>query len=314
MLKVSQSLPDIAVLRGGVKDFKRSLQEGGDILSSLSKIGYMPLDVLIDKEGGWTAAGKPSDAHHIFTRAHTIIDTTRMKGEHYHLLARKMKIPLIFSSDQEVTLSREDLYRILRQQQIKVPETYVVRSSSPLKDSLFRELWTKYHTPILIRPLHRSEETSSRLIRRFHDLEASLRDLHARGIDVHILTYRRTPTTSIAVLPNFREQAVYTPLWVDTFADDTDIPTKSSRMSPHFQAPDFKKEHIRQMATKVYSALGLTTPACIDFIYHNKEYVVVNVECNPSLAKDGRFMKSLATTGVDVGQYIHEHIKHDLER
>ena len=51
MIKVSSSLPDLAVLRGGDKDFKQSLLEGAEVLKSLSKIGYTPLDVLIDQEG-----------------------------------------------------------------------------------------------------------------------------------------------------------------------------------------------------------------------------------------------------------------------
>jgi D-alanine-D-alanine ligase-like ATP-grasp enzyme len=71
---------------------------------------------------------------------------------------------------------------------------------------------------------------------------------------------------------------------------------------------------MKSLATKVYRALGLTTPACIDFIYHNNEYIVVNVDFNPSLRKDGRFMQSLATTGIDAGHYIHECIKNDAKR
>ncbi len=126
MMKVSNSLPDIAVLRGGTKNFKQSLQEGAEVLSSLTKIGYEPVDVLIDKEGEWTAHGAPTDPHKVFTKSHTIIDTTRMKGEAYQSLARKMQIPLIFSEDETVSLNREDLYRILRQQDIKVPDTFVV--------------------------------------------------------------------------------------------------------------------------------------------------------------------------------------------
>lgn len=131
MLKVSNSLPDIAVLRGGNKDFKQSLQEGGEVLASLSKIGYEPVDVLIDKEGEWTARGFPTDPHKVYTQAHTVIDTTHMKGMSYQSLAKRMQIPLIFSDSENMTLSREDFYRILRQQDIKVPDTFVVRANAP---------------------------------------------------------------------------------------------------------------------------------------------------------------------------------------
>jgi D-alanine-D-alanine ligase-like ATP-grasp enzyme len=314
MIKVSNSLPDIAVLRGGKKDFKQSLTEGGEMLTSLTKIGYSPIDVLIDREGEWTLKGKPTDAHEIFTRSHTIIDTTRMKGEAYQELARKMKIVLLFSEAHNVTLDREDLYKILRQQSIPVPDTVVVRANAPLKPSLFRELWSKYHTPLMVRPLKKHDDAPTKLIKLFADLEKTIREYHEKGHDLHVLTYRRVPTASIAVLPNFRNEAMYTPLWVETFTEDGHLPSPHSKVRPHMQAPDLKKENIKDMAERVYDALGLTGPACIDFIAHNNGYVVVNVDLNPSLRKEGRFMQSLATTGVDVGQYVHSCIHNDLER
>ena len=313
MLKVSHSLPDLVVLRGGNKDFKQSLTEGGEVLASLSKIGYEPIDVLIDKNGEWTSRGAPTDAHAVFGKAHTVVDTTRMKGEKYQELAHKMKIPLIFSEGNNVSLNREDLYRILRQQNIKVPDTFVIRAHVPLKDEIFRNLWTKFHTPLLVRPLLRHDGIGSKIVQKFHDLENTIREYHEQGIDTHVLTYRKLHTTSIAALPHFRNEEVYTPMWVDTFPDDYYLPNKDARMQPHLQAPEFRKENMRTVATKVYKALGLTTPACIDFINHNNEYIVVNVDLNPSLRRDGRFMQSLLTTGVDAGHYVHERIRNDLE-
>lgn len=314
MIKVSHSLPDIAVLRGGTKNYKQSLIEGAEVLTSLTKIGYQPIDVLIGKDESWTSRGRPTDAHDVYSRAHTIIDTTHMKGQEYQRLAEKMQIPLIFGEGEEAKLSREDLYRMLRQQDIKVPETFVVRAHAPLKDEMFRELWLKYHTPLLVRPLHRHDDVPSKIVKMFPELEKTIREYHGKGIDTHVLTYRKLPTTSIAVLPHFRNEEVYTPLWVDTFPEDGQLPTPASNSRPHLQAPDFRKENMKAIATKVYKALGLTKPACIDFINHNNEYVVVNVDLNPSLRKDGRFMQSLATTGVDAGHYIHAHISNDIKR
>ena len=313
MLKVSHSLPDIAVLRGGKKDYKHSLTEGGEVLASLTKIGYEPVDVLVGKDGEWTAKGFPTDAHKIFTQAHTIVDTTRMRGEQYQKLAKKMHIPLIFSEEDDVHLDREDLYRILRQQDIKVPDTFVVRANAPLKNEMFRDLWTRFHTPLLVRPLLRHQEIPSKIVRRFPELESTIRDYREKGIDTHVLTYRKYHTTSIAALPNFRDEEVYTPMWVDTFPEDGNLPGAESTVRPHLQAPDFRKENMHAITRKIYKALGLTKPACIDFINHNNEYIVVNVDLNPSLRKDSRFMQSLSTTGVDAGHYVHECIKNDLE-
>ncbi len=313
MLKVSRSMPDIAVIRGGREDFSLSLSEGQEILKSLSKIGYKPLDVIVDKEGKWTAQGLPTDAHAIFTRAHTIVDVTRDRNAPHVALAKKMGVPLLFSPANDVHLSREDMYRLLRMQGFKVPDTTVVRAKAPLQDSLFRDVWSRYHTPLMIRPLVKRNDVASKLVTKYADFEKIVREYHTKGVDVHILTYRRLPTSSLIVLPDFRGEKVYTPVWVETFAGINELPNVSHRMQTYLHAPEFRKEQMKKIATSVYEALELTGPAIIDVIYDNNTYKVVNIETSPSLRPDGRFMTSLRSTGVDIGQYIHEHIKREVE-
>ncbi len=312
MLKVSNSLPDIAVLRGGKKDFKVSLKEGAEILQSLTKIDYKPLDVLIDTDGNWTLHGQPTDAHYIFTIAHTVVDTTHMMGEEYQALARRMGIPLLFSHADRVCMDREDMYRILRQQGFKVPETAVIRAKAPLQIKQLQSIWSKYHTPLMLRPLIRKDNSPSKLIRSFNDLENAVGDYHSKGVDTHILTYRKVPTSSVAVIPNFRGEHLYTPLWVETFAGNKEIPNDSSLIRAYTHAGEYKKEQMKDFIKKVYEALDLSGPVCIDVIPYNDNYAVVNIDTAPSLRSDGRFMQSLQTTGVDVGQYIHSYIKNSL--
>ena len=251
MIKVSSSLPDIAVLRGGEKYFKQSLSDGGEVLQSLSKIGYQPLDVLIGKDGEWTVHGKPTDAHNIFSRAHTIVDTTRTRDEKYHMLAKRMGIPLLFSRGNEMVMDREDMYRILRQQGIRTPDTAVIRAKQPLKNNTLRDIWSKHHTPLMVRPLVREDEAPSKLIKLFSDLEEIVRDYHKRGIDVHVFTYSKVPTSSVAVLPNFRGERLYTPVWVETFSSIDGIPDSISPMRAYMNAPDWRIEQVKEFATKV---------------------------------------------------------------
>lgn len=314
MLKTSHSLPDIAIIRGGNKDFKQSLEEGLEVLKSLTKIGYRPIDIIVDKDGGWTLHGVPTEAHEIFTRAHTILDATHMKDEDYQTLAKKMGIKLLFSNTHEFSLDREGMYRVLRQKGIKVPDTFVVRSSMPIKDSMFRNLWSTYSVPILLRPLDRIKEASSKMVKTFLELEEAIKDYHSKGVDIHILNYKKSPTISVAVLPNFREEKLYMPIWVETFSSINNLPDINSRIHTHLYVPEFRKDQVKKYVSDVYDALDLKGPACIDMIPHNDSYVVVNVDISPSLRKDGRFMQSLATTGVEIGQYIHSQIKNELSR
>lgn len=311
MLNVSRSLPDIAVIRGGNEEFGKSLIEGGEVLSSLKKLGYKPLDVLIDKENHWTLQGVPSDAHEVFTRCHTIVDTTRMKNAPHHALAKKMGVAMLFSRGNAVNMDREDMYRLLRMQGVKVPDTIVVRAKAPLRDSLFREVWSTYHTPLLVRPLERKEGAESKLVTMYSELENVIRDYHSRGIDVHILTYKKVPTASLSVLPNFRGEKLYLPLWVETFTGASEIPNPKAATKTYKNAPEFRKNQIRNIAEKVYNAIHLDGPAIIDIIWYNEEYIVVNIEQRPTLTKGSRFIQSLESTGVNVGEYVHSQIENE---
>jgi hypothetical protein len=93
----------------------------------------------------------------------------------------------------------------------------------------------------------------------FADFESAVRDYHEKGIDIHIMTYRKAPTSSLAVLPNFRGEKLYTPIWVETFASVNDIPNAST-MKTHLHAPEFRKQEMKDLATKMYEALNLTGP------------------------------------------------------
>jgi D-alanine-D-alanine ligase-like ATP-grasp enzyme len=305
-------MPDIAVLRGGKEEFSLSLSEGQEVLKSLSKLGYKPLDVLVDRDGSWTVQGMPTDAHAIFTRAHTVVDTTRNKKAPHIKLAHKMAITLMFSRGNDITMDREDMYRLLRMQGFKVPDTMVVRAKAPLVSNIFRDVWSTYHTPLMVRPLARQNDAQSKLITMYPDFEKTVRGYHEKGIDVHILTYRKAPTSSLAVLPNFRGEKLYTPLWVETFGSVNSIPSGEDKMRTHLHAPDYRKKEMRDIATKVYEALNLSGPACIDVVPYKDGYIVVNVDPHPSLRKDSRFMQSLSSTGVGIGEYIHSQIENEF--
>jgi D-alanine-D-alanine ligase-like ATP-grasp enzyme len=305
-------MPDVAVIRGGAVEFSLSLAEGQEVLKGLSKLGYKPLDVLVDRDGSWTTQGLPTDAHAIFTRAHTIVDTTRDRNAPHIKLAKKMEVTLLFSRGTNVQMDREDMYRLLRMQGFKVPDTIVVRAKAPLQPSLFRDVWSTYHTPLMVRPLVRQPDTQSKLITMYPDFENTVRDYHKQGVDVHILTYRKAPTSSLAVLPNFRGEKLYTPLWVETFGSVNSIPNGEAKMRTHLHAPDYRKKEMRDIATKVYEALDLKGPACIDVVPYKDGYIVVNVDTNPSLRKDSRFTQSLSSTGANIGEYIHSQIESEF--
>lgn len=303
---------NIAVIRGGKLNTGQSLEDGKDILRSLTSIGYKPLDILVDFDGNWTMKGMPTDSHYVFTIADFVVDTTQDKDAQWRGLAKKMWIPLLLSHDDSITLDREDMYRLFRQHGLPTPKTQVIRAGTETPRETFREIWNTFHTPLMVRPLKKDKEYESVLIRKYADLENVLADYHNNNLDVHIFTYKPTRTLSIAVLPNFRNKKLYTPLAVETFSPISSLPRKEHSMRAVFKAGEKENDAIRKTAESAYHALGINGHASIDMIPYKDGYMVVNVDLKPSLSKDGRFAQSLSTTGVDLGQYVHSLVSKDF--
>ncbi|MEI6810729.1 MAG: hypothetical protein WCK60_01610 [Candidatus Nomurabacteria bacterium] len=299
---------NIAVIRGGKINTNQSLEDGKDILRSLTAIGYVPLDILVDFDGSWTMKGMPTDAHYVFTIIDSVVDTTQEMNAPYRELAKKMGIPLLLSHDDYITLDREDMYRLFRQHGLPTPKTLTVRSNTEIPKETFRTIWNTFHTPLIVRPLKKDKKYESVLIRKYSDLEKVLAEYHDNNLDVHIFTYKPTRTLSIAVLPNFRGKKLYTPLAVETFSQGSSLPRKEHSMRAMLKVGEKENGSIQKAVELAYHALGINGHACMDMIPYKDGYMVVNVDLQPSLSKDGRFAQSLATTGVDLGQYVHSRV------
>lgn len=298
----------IAVLRGGDVSFSQSLVEGEQTLRSLLSHGFFTMDILIDTDGVWTMHGVPTDPHHVFTTASLVIDTTHMKHALYQELASRMGVLILFSNIEDIPITREDRYRILRQHGVAVPDTSVVRSHKQPTGEQLRAIWNTYHTPLMVRPITRTQEISSKIVKGFKEFVETIHQYYEKGIDTHVLTYKSVPSYSLAVLPHFRNQDLYMPLWVKTTPEKAALPTTHSVVDAQSPLSEEEKQDLFNHARKVCTVLDVRHPVCLDFIPTKKGYLVVNVDTNPSLRSDGRFMQSLRTTGVDIGEYVQSYL------
>jgi D-alanine-D-alanine ligase-like ATP-grasp enzyme len=303
------TLPTIAVIRGGVSRHSDSLDEGLVFLKSLSGLGYNPLDVIIDKNGSWLHRGVTTDPHAIFTKAEGYIDTTHMHDASHHDLANRMGIQNLFPQKKLLGEGdRESIYRILRQQGIPVPDTVTVRAKHPVSAEVLHTTWRTFHTPLMVRPLVRKEGIASKIVRSFKDLLDTLTTHKEKDSDAHILTYTNTPVFSIALLPHYRNENWYAPLPVQIFPKKDEIPHGELRVYHYDKGDVEERTRLKSLAIDAVNALDLHSPATVDIIHTKGRYIIINVDVNPSLRPEGRFMQSLSTTGVDVGHYAQSRL------
>lgn len=304
----------IAVLRGGDVSFSESLTEGESMLRVFVAKNFYIIDVLIDRDGTWTTRGIPTDPHYVFTVASFVVDTTHTQGREYHLLAKRMGVPILFSHPMDIEINREDVYRLLRQHDVPVPETSVLRASHEPTSEELHHIWNIHHTPLMVRPLSETYKTSGRVVKSFPHFIQAVEDYQAQGIDSHVLTYRPHSLFSVAVVPHFRNENMYISLPVKTVLTKHEAPTKHS----HVEYVALSEEERKGMTEYVRTVAGILDakgPFCIDVISSKGKYSVVNISTSPSLREGGRFLTSLRTTGADIAEYIASFLgRHESQR
>ena len=258
----------ITVFRGGKVRHKDSIKEGKDVFAQLEKNGITFSDIYVDEDGIPIKDGVKADTHYILSNSDAYIDTTGTDNLDHHRLAKKMGLKKLFSEEVSIDLKldRENIYRILRQNNILVPDTYVIRKNDEDFLKTLKEIWSKFHTPYLVRTLTDTNSFPSKLIKGFNQLMDAVVELHNKGHDVHVLNYKSVPTYSVAVIPNFRGEEYYTPMIVETLLGKYEVPNKESKTKIFTHGSTEEKGNIYNLAKRVAKALDIEGPVCIDII------------------------------------------------
>jgi D-alanine-D-alanine ligase-like ATP-grasp enzyme len=167
-----------------------------------------------------------------------------------------------------------------------------------------QNIWKKLHTPYIIRPIDKKKNTSV-IVLGFDQFMKEISRFHKLKEDIIVMSYRNTTPFSIAVLPNYRGEKLYAPLGIQTLSGKYEIPNKNHKKVPFLHLSLSEKQKIMEIAKEAHQALGLNGHILVDIIKTPKGYMVVELETRPSLLEDSRFSQSLATTGADIGHYIH---------
>lgn len=298
----------VAILRGGALRPADSILSGYGALDSLARMSIPTVDVYIDEQGVWHTKGVVTEPHMVFSRIDGYVDTTEDLLYEHQDLARRMGVKKLLwdFSDDEYHADRETVYRLLRQKNIVVPDTKVVRvrgDENTPELSYLQDIWKTVHTPYLLRPLKKTPLQSSVLIGSFDDFLKKADEYKAKGLDFQVISYKDEPTISTAVMPKYRGEDLYVPLSVTTLVGKRETPTNASKIIL-YKTQDKEYGELKELLTRVYDALLLKDPALIDVIKTPQGFVVVEVQTKPSLKEEGRFMKSLRSTGVEIGHYI----------
>jgi D-alanine-D-alanine ligase-like ATP-grasp enzyme len=325
----------IAILRGGNKDYHRSIKNGVNILLSLAKWQdeCSVLDVVIDREANWFEKGIPSDPHKVFSKADYYIDLTEHENEGHHNLANKLNVGQIFKNTFSNNIDRVNIKRLLKQLNIDSPRYEVIRSENNLEHRL-KDIWTRFHTPIVIKEASHRFNMKSLLTFSFSEALSKARSILEEGGDVIVEEYVDGKYISIVSIPDYRGEDIYMPTPVEVININNKMrhvngkTIKDKYLIEHnhekkslIHIDDNLKRELKRLAKEIHQSFLLDSHALIDIALtekrsrdlklKSKEFFikVLDIHTFPNLFEDSRFDFTLKNSGVDVGRFILDKIE-----
>lgn len=331
-MSLSKKKKTIAVLRGGNTDHHRSMKSGANIIVSLGKYNDLinVIDVVIDAEDNWFEKGIPSDPHRVFSKADFYIDLTNNKNSDYHNLASKLEVKPVFKNEFASTLSRVNIKRILNQLDIDTPRYVVMRDKNNLEHKL-KDIWSRFHTPIIIKDADHHFNSKSLMTHSFVEALKKAKQILDRGCDVIVEEHAHGKYISVAAVPDYRGENLYIP----TPAEIINIDMKYRAVGDKVLHDKFLLDHshdkrsitylddnlkreVRKLVEEIYNSLFLDYHTLIDLVLiedknkkdkHHYMIKVLELHTMPHLFEDSRFDFIMKNSGVDIGKLILDRVQ-----
>jgi D-alanine-D-alanine ligase-like ATP-grasp enzyme len=319
----------IAVLRGGNIDYHRSMKSGANVLLSLLKYGDEAniIDVVVDEKGNWFEKGIPSDPHKVFSQADYYVDFTNNFSADYHKLSKKLDVRHVFKNDMVQMLSRINIKRILNQIGFDSPRYVVFRDDKNLENNL-KEIWSKFHTPIVIKDGSHIANQKSLLTYSFLEAYKKVKDILKNKNEAIVEEFAEGKYVSLALMPNYRGEDFYVPTPIETinaesvtrFVQGKELKDKYLIEHNHHKLAmthidDSLKKKLKMIAFDIHKSLSLDHHILIDLCLYPKknkknnfDVKVVEVHTNPHLSEGSRFNFILENSGVDIGRFVLDRI------
>ncbi|MEA4910530.1 hypothetical protein SDC9_07990 [bioreactor metagenome] len=322
----------IAIIRGGIDDYSRSMRNGANIIISLSRYQDLieVIDVVLDEQNNWFERGIPSDAHKVFSKADFYIDLTSNKNADYHALAQKLDVKPIFRDNHISAPNRVNSRRILNQIGVSVPRYILIRDIQSLKPGL-EEAWNRFQTPLVVKEVRHDFNHKSIITYSFLEAFDKAKQILKFGGEVLLEEHVDGRYVSVAAIPNYRGENIYipTPAEIINLKGDKMIRNRLVRekyLVDHvcdkkclIHAEESLKKEIRKTVEEIYKTFLFENQALVDLAIiekktpnrhgkHSHEYSikVLDVHTSPNLFEDSRLDFILKSSGIDMGQFILE--------
>jgi len=322
----------VGVIRGGTSNlYDLSLKNGSSILSYLRGENlsqkYIPIDILIDKDGTWHINGKPVSMEDIFHSVDVIFNALHgdfgEDGKVQQMLDQ-WKIPYTGSGAFASALGYNKVLAIEQFSRlgIKTPNYLVVPKYDSYDGDLeeygaavAKQIHDKLVPPWIVKPLSGGSSVGMKMCRTYIELISAFMEGVNKESDVLVEELIEGKEATVGVINNFRDKKVYVlpSIEIRIPASKTffDFEAKYTGVSEEICPGNFsvqEKAELSKLAELIHEGLSLDHYSRSDFIIHPKRGIyALEVNTLPGLTNESLIPKMLNSVGASVPQFI-DHI------
>ncbi len=309
----------VGVVRGGPSsEYDVSLKTGENVLRTLNRDKYLPIDILLTKKGEWFMNGLPTDLGGIATHADVVWNAlhgefgedgkVQKQFEHFGI-PYTGSAPLPSAVGMHKGLAKErftDAGMLVPIGDIISGEAVSGRDSLPnLKDIQY---------PFIVKPITGGSSVATTMVHNDDELAAAIREASVFG-DVLIEEVISGKEATVCVIDGITAGEHFALFPIEIVPPSTkevfDYEAKYSGISQEIcpgRFPLMTHAELRDLAVKAHKAVGARHYSRTDFIISDKGIYALEINTLPGLTNESLVPKALKAGGVE----FHEFLDHIL--
>lgn len=309
----------VAVVRGGPSDeYEVSLRTGEQVLKSLDRALYQPLDIVVTKGTEWLEQGRVRQPQEVLQGVDVVFNAlhgTYGEDGTIQRIFERYGVPYTGSNSytSAIAMNKAMTKDHLRHLNIHLPRHFIVGESA--RDNtlgMARSINALFSTRYIVKPLASGSSCGVARADNEHELAAVLSKILADFPQALVEEYIEGREATCGVIEGYRNSALYalppieiipqnsTKLFDYTAKYDG---TTDERCPSSFSTKE--KNEIERIAKLAHTTLGLSQYSRSDFIVNSHGVYFLEVNTLPGLTETSLFPKALTAVGGQYGDFIH---------
>jgi D-alanine-D-alanine ligase len=315
----------VGVLRGGMSsEYDVSLRTGDSVLRHLPEHKYIPVDILITKDGTWHIDGRPAYMTKIARRVDVVFNALHGKyGEDGQVARLLENLGILFTGSgalsSAIGMNKALSKDIFRNYGLKTAAHVVISARRVREETeddtalqyLVFEILGTVPLPLVAKPVSGGSSVSTFIIGDAKELIGAIGKLAGINQDILFEEFIAGKEATCGVIDFFRGQDIYSLLPVEirppAHKAFFDFETKYDGTSEEICPGNFSRkenETIQNMAILAHKALRLRHYSRSDFIIGKDGIYILETNTLPGLTAESLFPKSLGAVGSTLPEFL----------